>query len=453
MNQTLGPRPTITDLADALRRGENTATQMAADALRTVKDRNPDLNAFALVDEQGAYDAAKRADQELASGIDRGPLHGIPVAVKDLIDIAGLPTTCGSATSFGAMATRDAEVVTRLRACGVVIVGKTTLHEFAYGATGDRSLHGPSRNPHDPSRMSGGSSGGSAVAVASGMVPLSLGTDTAGSIRIPAALCGVVGFKPTYDAISTSGVYALAPTLDHVGLFTNSVEDVLLGYQALTDQPMSQLPHDAQSLKVGWIPADTIAACDPRIEKVGHDLLAHAGFTPGTVPGLPGWDPQALLDVFATLQSREAFEVHRHHLDQDRDRIDDEVLARLENGRNISTSSYARAEEGRVELRTTVRELLASYDLLALPTVPVVAPPLGARSVQVEGTELEVRGALLSLTRPWNMTGSPAVSISAGECDGLPVGVQLVTSPGKEHLMFAAAQALEAAVADRRQHE
>ncbi|MEV4002304.1 amidase [Actinomadura sp. NPDC049753] len=441
---------TITDLGRALRRREVSATQLAAEALRRIQDRDPTVNAFALVDEPGAYEAARRADQELAAGLDRGPLHGIPVAVKDLIDVEGLPTTCGSATSFGALATRDAEVVTRLRDHGAVIVGKNTLHEFAYGATGDRSMHGPSRNPHDPTRISGGSSGGSAVAVASGMVPLSLGTDTVGSVRVPAALCGVVGFKPAYDAIPDAGVYPLAPTLDHVGLFAGSVEDVLLGYQALTDQPMSRLPQDSRSITVGWIPTSDVATCDPRIEELVHDLLTRAGFAPEAVHGFPGRDrDRTLFDVVTTLQSREAYEVHRHHLDEDRELIDAEVLARLENGRKVSTSSYERADEVRGELRAAVRDLLRTHDLLALPTVPFVAPPLNTRSMHVDGAELEVRSALLSLTLPWNMTGVPAISIPAGRCDGLPVAVQLVTGPGNEHLLFTAAQTLEAAAGRR----
>jgi aspartyl-tRNA(Asn)/glutamyl-tRNA(Gln) amidotransferase subunit A len=448
MTQTHPPRSAITDLAGALRRRETSAAQLAAAALRNVRDHDPTLNAFALLDEAGAYEAAGRADRELAEGLDRGPLHGIPVAVKDLIDIAGLPTTCGSATSFGATALRDAEVITRLRDHGAVIIGKTTLHEFAYGATGDRSVHGPSRNPHDPGRMSGGSSGGSAVAVASGMVPLSLGTDTAGSVRVPAALCGVVGFKPAHDAIPSSGVYPLAPTLDHVGLFAGSVEDAFLGYQALTDRPPKPLPRDPRSLTVGWIRAGDVAISDPRIEELAHLLLTRAGFALKQVDGFPGWNQrQTLFDVFTTLQSKEAFEVHQHHLDADRDLIDAEVLARLERGRGVSTSSYATAADARDELRTTVRELLRIYDLLALPTVPVVAPPLGARRVRVNGAELEVRSALLSLTSPWNMTGGPAISIPAGRLDGLPTAVQLVSGPGNEHLIFAAAQALQEAAA------
>ncbi|MEC3919220.1 amidase [Nocardia sp. CDC160] len=434
-------------LGHDLRSARTTSAELVEYALQSIARIDPIVNAFVSVNADAARAAARAADAELSSGLDRGPLHGIPVAVKDLIDIAGLPTSCGSATSFGGMATHDAEVVTRLRDQGAVIIGKTTLHEFAYGATGDRSVHGPSRNPHDPSRMSGGSSGGSAVAVAAGMVPLSLGTDTAGSVRVPAALCGVVGFKPAYDAIPSSGVYPLAPTLDHIGLFARSVEDALLGYRALTDRPVDTALHDdSHSLTIGWIPAKDVADSDPRIEALAHDLLTRVGFVPDTVHGFPGWKHhQPLFEVFTTLQSKEAYEVHQHHLDHDRNLIDPEVLARLDSGRKVSTSSYATAHEARGQLRSTVQELLQAYGLLALPTVPVVAPPLGARSVHIGSTELEVRSALLSLTSPWNMTGTPAISIPVGTCDGLPTAVQLIASAGDEHLMFAAAQALESA--------
>ncbi|QPP05321.1 amidase [Streptomyces bathyalis] len=446
MNPNTNPSPTISTLAGALRRHETSAAELLAESLRRIRKDNPVLNAFAVVDEAGAREAARAADEEMAAGIDRGPLHGVPVAVKDLIDVAGLPTTCGSATSFGATATRDAEVVRRLRRSGAVIVGKTTLHEFAYGATGDRSVHGASRNPRDPSRISGGSSGGSAVAVAAGMVPLSVGTDTAGSVRVPAALCGVVGFKPAYDAVPTEGVYPLAPTLDHVGLFAQTTEDVQLGYQALIDGFAESRPRAEDGLTVGWIPPRDIATTDPRMEELTQQALARAGFTLSPVHGFPrGHREQSLFKVFSTLQGREAFQVHEHHLEKDHDRIDTEVLARLRRGREISSAHYARAEEARRELLQTVARLLRTHSVLALPTTPIVAPPLDARTVRVAETNLEVRTALLSLTSPWNMTGMPAISVPAGQIDGLPAAVQLVTAPDNLHLMFAVAKTLEAA--------
>ncbi|MCQ0009473.1 amidase [Actinomadura madurae] len=429
---------TIAESARALRRRETSARELTETALRRARELDPTLNAFVLIDEEGARAAAREADEQLAAGADRGPLHGIPVAVKDLVDMAGLPTTCGSATAFGGIAGKDAEPVRRLRDAGAVIIGKTTLHEFAYGATGDRSAHGPSRNPEDPGRMSGGSSGGSAVAVAAGMVPLTLGTDTAGSIRVPAALCGVVGFKPAYDAVSSEGVYPLAPSLDHVGVFAATSEDALIGHQALADRPV--LPDAAlDRVSVGWIPPESIAVTDRRIEELTRRFVSRA-FDVDVVEGFAKWD---LFDVLSTLQGREAFQVHEHHLAADEDLIDPEVRARLDRGREISDRLYAEADEVRRELRAVVGELLSTFDVLALPTVPIVAPPLDARSVTVDGTGLEVRAALLSLTSPWNLTGSPAISVPAGRLDGLPIAAQLVTSPGNEGLLFAAAQALE----------
>jgi aspartyl-tRNA(Asn)/glutamyl-tRNA(Gln) amidotransferase subunit A len=364
--------------------------------------------------------------------------------VKDLVDMAGLPTTCGSATDFGAIATEDAEVVKRLRECGAVIVGKTTLHEFAYGATGDRSVHGPSRNPQDPSRMSGGSSGGSAVAVAAGMVPLAIGTDTAGSVRVPAALCGVVGLKPAYDAISTKGVYPLAPSLDHVGLFATTVEDVRLGYDALAGQP-AHGTEPGSNVTVGWISPGDIAVTDPLVDAQVRELLDRSELAVEEAPLFPrGPGDRAWFEMFSALQGYEAFRVHEHHLDHDRELIDAEVLARLQAGGRVASELYAEASRARSGLRTIVAGLLRDFDILALPTVPIVAPKVGARTIQVDGKDLEVRSALLSLTNLWNLTGTPAISVPAGSLDGLPVAIQLLVAPGNEHTMFAAAEALQA---------
>ncbi|TDD13312.1 amidase [Kribbella turkmenica] len=513
---------TAIEVGRALRRREISARELVGSALRRTRELNPTLNAFALIDEEGARAAARLADEQFAAGVDLGPLHGIPVAVKDLVDMAGLPTSCGSGSSFGALATADAEVVRRLRDAGAVIIGKTTLHEFAYGATGDRSVHGASRNPVDPSRMSGGSSGGSAVAVAAGMVPIAVGTDTAGSVRVPAALCGVVGFKPAYDAVPSAGVYPLAPSLDHVGVFAATSEDALVAYQAIGDRPVTSLLPDvtnghasrlagdaervaggaqgvagdakrlaggavpvaggggqaaggagrvgsgagrvggaqragaldvrggAGRVAVGWIPPGAIAATDPRIEKLTRRRLDGAGFAVDVVSGFPKWE-RSLFEEFSVLQGREAFRVHEHHLAADQDLIDPEVLARLRKGGEVTDRRYARAGEARHEIAIMVDELLTTYDVLALPTVPIVAPAVGARSISVAGAQLEVRQALLSLTCLWNLTGSPAISVPVGRVDGLPVAVQLVSAPGNEQLLFAAARELE--IVDNRTKE
>lgn len=438
--------PTIAELGRALRAGATSAADLLDRTIRAIRARDPLVNAFVLLDEDGARRAAGVADAELVGGFDRGPLHGIPVAVKDLVDMAGLRTTCGSRSTFGGIAEADAAVITRLRAAGAVIVGKTTLHEFAYGATGDRSAHGPSRNPHDPARMSGGSSGGSAVAVAAGMVPLSVGTDTVGSVRVPAALCGIVGLKPAFNAIASEGVHPLAPGLDHVGLFATTVDDVRTAYQVLAEQPAeTSNAGERAEIRVGWIAPGDLAATDPRIETLVREILERSGL-PVRATSLPADHAGvAWFEATSALQGSEAFEVHRNHLDEDADLIDPEVLARLRAGGRVSLAQYARAQGTRDHLRALVDGLLEEYDVLALPTVPVTAPPLDGRLVEVAGRELETRAALLSLTHLWNLTGSPAISVPVGLVDRLPVGAQLVTAPGREHILFVAARALEAA--------
>lgn len=440
MTNTITTPATITDLGAALRERRTTAVRLARAALRRIERRNPVVNAFALVDREGALAAAERADAERADGIDRGPLHGVPVAVKDLIDMAGLATTGGSASSFGtARATEDAQIVTRLRRSGAVIVGKTTLHEFAYGATGDRSVHGPSRNPADPDHMSGGSSGGSAVAVADGMVPLAIGTDTAGSVRVPAALCGVVGFKPAYDALPTGGVYPLAPTLDHVGLFTTTGHDALLAYRALTGATARPT---ARTDDVAWISPEELAPTDPRVARIAHDALIGSGANVYPVSGQLG-DTTDLFRTFSALQGHEAFAVHKSHLSGEESLVDPDVLARLRAGQSVTAERYAAAEDARRKFRDLVLRLLERHPVLALPTVPVVAPRLGQRTVRAGGATVETRAALLSLTSPWNLAGVPALSVPSGRVDGLPVGVQLVTAAGGEEWLFELATRIE----------
>jgi aspartyl-tRNA(Asn)/glutamyl-tRNA(Gln) amidotransferase subunit A len=280
-------------------------------------------------------------------------------------------------------------------------------------------------------------------------VPLAVGTDTAGSVRVPAALCGIAGFKPAYDVLPTAGVHPLAPSLDHVGLFGRTAEDVRLAYAALLGSDAATPPGTGEPI-LAWLPSGVVAATDPRVETVCHEALARAGFVPETLKALPGLVAEEnLFDVFTKLQSKEAFRVHEHHLDADRDLIDVEVVARLERGRAITDPDYAAADATRRRLRAAVGELLGRVDVLALPAVPVVAPRIGERVIGLDGQDLEVRSTLLSLTSPWNMTDTPALSVPAGFVDGLPVGLQLVSARGKENALFQVAQALQAATTTR----
>ncbi|MEV4397057.1 amidase [Nonomuraea sp. NPDC049607] len=428
----------VTGLARDLRAGRTTAAELARLALDAAAALGPALGAFVTVDREGALAAARRADQELAAGSDRGPLHGVPVAVKDLIDVAGLPCTMGSRHFAGHVADADAACVTLLRQAGAVIVGKTTTHEFAYGPTGDRSANGPSRNPHDPGRMSGGSSGGSAAAVAAGIVPLALGTDTGGSVRIPAALCGIAGFKPAYDAIPTAGMFPLSRSFDHVGVLAAEPLDCLIAYRQLAagEPPAARGGSGAAAaVRVGWIDPTVLSPCDPRVVQVAR---AAAGAGAGEAR-LSRELAEELRETYATVQGAEATAVHADRMAAAPGLFDPEVLDRLGAAMDLPAWAYVKALDERPALAAAAQALFDDHDVLALPTVPLVAPPLGERGTELDGRAVAVRAALLALTSPWNVLGLPALTVPVGSVDGLPVGLQLVGRPGQEELLFRVA--------------
>ncbi|RRO20597.1 amidase [Saccharopolyspora rhizosphaerae] len=427
---------TIDELGGQVRAGDVRAVDLTQAALRAIDALDGGINAFVTVDREGALRAAEKADAELAEGRDRGPLHGIPVAVKDIIDVAGVRTTMGSAHFADHVSTEDAECVARLREAGAVVVGKTTTHEFAFGATGDRACNGPSRNPHDPTRMTGGSSGGSGAAVAAGMVPLALGTDTGGSVRIPASLCGVAGFKPAYGAVPTAGVFPLSQTLDHVGVLAATTEDCRLGYRALAGlRPMPSREHGSE-VSIGWIPPDVLHPTDPQVTATARAALDVDGLDVREVrpAGLDG-----MLRAFGAIQFSEAHAVHAERVADAPQLFTDDVLAILRKAGETAGWQYVRALTERDEWRGVVAALLDEVELLALPTTCVPAPEVDERQVEVQGARIPLRGALIGLTRPWNLAGVPALSLPAGAVRGLPVGLQLVGRPGQEDRLFAVA--------------
>lgn len=428
----------IRSLTDDLRAGRTTSIELVEHSLTAIAGLNPLLNAFTTVDAEGAREAAQAADRELRRGHDRGPLHGIPVSVKDLVDIAGQLTTSGSTVGVY-RAQDDAECVRKLRSAGAVIVGKNVLHEFAYGATGDRSAHGASRNPWDSKRISGGSSGGGAVATAAGMVPLAIGTDTAGSVRVPAALCGVVGFKPAYGAISAHGVRALAASLDHVGVFASTASGAAAAYEALADHPLRQ---HSSAARIGWLDPADIGPCDPLIVTSALETLHRTGVPIDMTARLP-FPAGDLFAILSVLQASEAFAEHIDDMTGHEDEIDPEVAERLRTGRDAPGWQYVRADRRREVLRTVIADLFTRFDVLAMPTVPTVATAIGQRAHSIDGETIEVRSALLSLTCPWNLTGHPALSVPAGTVSELPVGLQLISAPGNEHLLFDLAGRIE----------
>jgi aspartyl-tRNA(Asn)/glutamyl-tRNA(Gln) amidotransferase subunit A len=437
---------TIADLARALRAREATAEVITEHALQQIADRNPSINAFITVLADQAITQARAADRELAAGRDRGPLHGVPISLKDIIDAAGTPTTAASRVRQGHVAREDAEVVKRLRAAGAVFVGKTNLHEFALGTTNEDSAYGPVRHPLDPNRSPGGSSGGSAASVLADMAFASIGTDTGGSIRIPAAACGLVGLKPAIGEIPTTGVVPLSQTMDHVGPLCRSVEDAAIVYEVLvaggTVSETSTETRNPRGMRVGLVRGYFTALLDSQVASAfdaACERLRGAGVVLEEIDIAHANDVAA---IYVHIVLAEAAAYHAKTLESRPDDYTTNVRLRLEMGRYILGEDYVRALRGRDLLRTEVDAALSARDALLLPTLPVPATRLGAATVRVGGSDEPVRNITLRLTQLFNVSGHPALSVPCGKTtDGLPIGAQLVGMRTPE--LLSTARALE----------
>jgi aspartyl-tRNA(Asn)/glutamyl-tRNA(Gln) amidotransferase subunit A len=423
-------RPSIAALASALRERRVSSRELTDSCLGEIERRNHELNAFITVTADLAREQAAAADRELADGHSRGLLHGIPVSLKDLIDLAGVPTTAASRVRAGLVAERDAVVTAQLKRAGAVIVGKCNLHEFALGTTSEDSAFGPVRHPAFPGRSAGGSSGGSAAAVATGMCVASIGSDTGGSIRIPSAACGVVGFKPPFGVVSCDGVVPLAHSLDHVGPIARSVSDARTLYHVIRGGAADLTPAESPApgaIRLGLLRAWFMDHLDPGVRQVideALDRLRAAGvrIVDVRVPHAPLIGPVYLQTVFA-----EAAAYHAATLASRPGDYTPPVRLRLEMARYVLGEDYARARAGRQVLTAEVEAALERVDALALPTLPIPAPPIGATSVDLGGVRDSVRTATLKLTQLFDLTGHPAISLPAGRtAEGLPVGLQLV---------------------------
>jgi len=438
--------PTIEEFGRRLRAREISAVELTDECLRTIEAAGKQLNAFILVMADEARRQARDVDRELAAGRDRGPLHGVPLSIKDLFDIRGTATSAASRVREGHVADSDARAIANLRRAGAVIIGKTNLHEFAFGTTNEDSAFGPARHPDDPSRSPGGSSGGSAASVAAGLALATIGTDTGGSIRIPAAACGVVGLKPTYGEVSLEGVVPLSRTLDHAGPLARTVADAWRVYHALIGhadpRPLPAAPVDGLRLGVprryfcdlldddvrGRFEAslDALRAAGARIDDADIPAAAHVA------------------PVYLHIVLGDASAYHATTLETMADRYTAPVRLRLELARYVLAEDYVRALAGRELLRRQVDAALSGRDALVLPTLPIPAPPLGAASVQVGTVREPVRNLMLRLTQLFNLTGHPAISLPCGRTSaGLPCALQLVGPRGKTETLLAVALACE----------
>jgi len=400
-----------------------------------------DLKAFITEPGADARRQARRAADRLAHR-EAGALLGVPIALKDLFATRGARTTVGSRILRDWVPTRDAAVVTRLRQAGAIIFGKTNLHEFAYGVSTANPWWGVARNPVDRSRSPGGSSGGSAIAVVAGMCAAAVGSDTGGSIRIPAALCGCVGLKPTRGAIPLEGAYPLGWTLDHPGPLTRTVADASLLYQVLSGRPAPGRVR-TRGLRVGLLRGSITDRILPgvraRIEAAARELRrAGLQVREVTIPEL-AWTVATQL---VTLRA-EASAVHARWIRQRPRAYGTDVRARLQLGALVSGPDYAMAQRARERIREAIGRVFERVDLLLLATTPITAPLIGERRVRWRGAEEPVDGTLVRLTSPFNLTGLPALSIPYGAVGRLPVGVQLVGQWNDEARMLAVGRLIE----------
>jgi aspartyl-tRNA(Asn)/glutamyl-tRNA(Gln) amidotransferase subunit A len=419
----------LAHMAADLRAGRVKAERLVEDCLARITELQPHLNAFVTVTADEALAAARAADKRLAAGRPGGPLCGVPVSLKDLIDQAGVPTTASSRVRRDHRAAHDAPVTARLRAAGAVFVGKTNLHEFAFGTTSDDSGFGPARHPLDPGRSPGGSSGGSAISVATGMALASVGTDTGGSIRIPAAACGIVGLKPEWGEIPTVGVVPLSRQLDHVGPMTRTVADAWLLYDIMRGATHDGVPPgpSMRGVRVG-VPRGYL------FERVHEDVearvldaierLARAGahIVDVEIPHVTDTVP-----VYLALVLSDGAEYHAATLESQPQDYTPNVRYRLEMGRYVMGEDYVRALRLRDRLARAVDHALEGVDVLAAPALAIPAPPIGAATVPVKGGTEVVRAAMLRNTQLFNLSRHPALSLPCGSTrEGLPVGLQLV---------------------------
>jgi aspartyl-tRNA(Asn)/glutamyl-tRNA(Gln) amidotransferase subunit A len=452
----------LRDLARMIATKEVSPVEVTRDHLERITARDSTLKSFITVCADEALEAARQAEADLVAGRLRGPLHGVPLGLKDLFNTAGVKTTGGSKILADSVPAADATVVARLKDAGAVVLGKLNMHEFAYGPEGINAHYGNARNPWDAarSRIAGGSSSGSGVAVAAGLAPLALGSDTGGSIRIPAALCGITGLKPTYGRASRAGALPLSWSMDHVGPMARSAADCALALRPMAgydpaDATTSVLPvpdytaaltGDIKGLRVGVLRRFFLESAMPEVRAAVEQAIT-------TLQGLGAVVDDAELPSVGVVGVASfaivASEALAYHAEWLRTRAADyqpDVGERLRMGAFVSGLHYVRAQQARALVRDEVDAALAKRDVLLAPTTPLTATVPGENEATLGDGPSDVRSALIRLTRPFNFSGHPACSVPCGfSAAGLPIGLQLVGRPFDEATVLRAADAYQRA--------
>ena len=447
--------PDATSIATSVRKQELTAQQVMTATLAQIAAQNQTYNCFTTVLAEAAMTAAMQIDRAIATGTEPGVLAGVPFAVKDLFDITGIPTRAGSKiNATRAPAQQDATLITRLKQAGAVLVGALNMDEYAYGFTTENGHYGPTSNPHDLTRIAGGSSGGSAAAVAAGLVPISLGSDTNGSIRVPAALCGILGLKPTYGRLSRAGAYLFSGSFDHVGPFARSVRDLATVFDLLQG-------HDPLD------PVNTtrpIAPCSPELTKGSAGLsiaIADGYFAQGGTPEVFAAVDQIAAALGTTqrvtlpeveraraaafiITACEGANLHLADLKQRPQDFDSATRDRFLAGCLVPGTWVMQAQRLRSWFRQQVSLVFQSVDIILAPTTPCIAPLIGQTTMTLDGVEVLTRPNLGLFTQPLSFIGLPVLSVPVQRPNATPVGVQIIAAPYNEALLLRVAAELEA---------
>ena len=434
---------TILEMADALRAKKVSSVELTNEALEKI---DPRLNAFITVLEDSARARASAMDAELSHGLDRGPMHGIPIAHKDLVYTKGVRTTGGSKIFKDFVPDHDADIAINLDRAGTVLIGKTNLHEFAYGITSTNPHFGAVRNPWDTDRIPGGSSGGSGAAIAAGIVPMATGTDTGGSIRIPASFCGITGLKPTFGLISKRGVMPLGWTMDHMGPMTKTVRDCAVAFRAMGGAGAENarlVNSDIRGLRIGLPVNYYFDRLDLDVSQAVRTAVQTAAALGARIVDIKVPNIDAMNVVARVALLAEATSVHSAHLNRRGD-IGADVLTLLDQGRLIRGSDYVDAQRLRRIYCREFSKLWSEVDCIFTPTTPTAAPKIGQTTMQVGGVDEDVRLATTRLMRAINVLGIPALSIPCGFTKaGLPIGLQILGAPRAEAMILRVGAAIE----------